>query len=182
MEEETKKRYGLMRRISTLLSPYVEKKLREISIKRKVSLYKLIAFAIHNEFERENPFEFDLTLTNDFPAYTFAEESEKIKMYMVNLTLGMDLENLVLMRHEMGVFDKQTFLAAFKDCLDKQVIEPFTPPDRKDGTKRPEGIIFYRVKGVKKRSYRAKRTQQSEYARYKRLKKKFENSQHEREE
>jgi hypothetical protein len=170
-----------MQRLSGLVSPYMEKKIRQIAQEKKKTIYKLISLAIDNEMQKENPFELDLTLPNQFSPYTFAEESEKIKSYMVNLTLGMELEYLLLMRYEMGIFDKITFLAAFKDCLDNNFIESFVPPEtRKDGTKRPEGIVYYRVKG--KRSSRAKELQQAEYARYKRLKKKFENSQHEREE
>lgn len=164
-----------MRRLTVVTSKHAEENIKYIAKAKGVTFSRLIAIAIDNEMERDNPFEFDTT----FPLESTAEkmvysiEGGKILSYMQNIK-GAALETLVLLRHDIGISDKQVFLAALKEVIDNDLIEGVRAKPRV-GTP-DKGHLIYRIKqhGTPKQVKRKKNKQASEYNVYMRLKKKFE--------
>jgi hypothetical protein len=103
-------------------------KLQEISKKKNIPLARLIAIAIDNEFQKENPFEFDTTLpeAGTYEEYAFANEAGMIIRFLQKMKHGAELPILLLLRNEIGVPDKTIFLAAFKEALDLDFIRRIT--------------------------------------------------------
>lgn len=154
-------------------SKHAETKIRGVAGLRKITMSKVIAIAIDNELERDKPFEFDLTLPNsdDTIEYAYADEAGKILSFIKGLRVGAGLDILVMLRYDIGIPDKKVFLAAFKECLDNDVLESFKPKPSYGKAPLAEDYVYYRLKGHE--TPRVKRNKESEYNKYMRLKKKF---------
>jgi hypothetical protein len=123
MSEDTR----LLKRYSTLIAKYHEDKLLEISKRRNIPISRLICIAIDNEMMREKPFDFNTDFpTEEYAEYTFVEEASIIIRFLQKMRGGMSIENLLLLRHDIGISDRHTFLAAIKEAMAKDFIEEFT--------------------------------------------------------
>ena len=162
-------------RTSTYLPKYHEMKLRKYSKSRQISIARLIAFAIDRELQMERPFEFNCELHNEeYIEYAYAEEASRILNFMKTLKIGAGLDILVLLRFGMKIPDKDIFLAAFTECLDKDMVEGFVPTAKGNRPAHPIGYLYYRVKGMSPKDKKAKKKRGSEFETYNRLKGKFE--------
>lgn len=168
-----------MKRQSTYIPMYHMEKLNLLAMEQGIPISRLISFAVHNEFERENPFEFDVSIPPlaDIIDYAYADEAGKILTFMKTLRNGAGLDILTLLRFQIGVPDKETFLLAFADCLQRGHIEAFDPPYKR-GYVPVKDYKMYRVAGstakeVKKAAKKAKK-KEDEKVLYERLKKKYE--------
>lgn len=149
--------------------------LREISKKRKISISRLVAFAIDNELCSERPFKFDTELsTEEIVEYAYADEAGKILNFVKTLRIGAGLDILLLLRFEMGVPNKSVFLAAFKECLDKGMLEAFVPPvpRGRNVPPVPEGYFYYRISNQP--TAKQIKNKASRYDKYLKLKKELE--------
>lgn len=151
------------------LSEWHRTKIKEYALKNNLSVSRVIAFAVDNELQKDNPFEFNTELpTQEYTEYTFADEAGKILNFIKTLRNGSaGLDILLLLRYTIGVPDKDIFLAAFKDCLDRGMIESFMPAKI-----RYENYLYYRLAGQP--TTRSRRMREKSYKEYQRLKKKFE--------
>lgn len=144
-------------------------KLKGIARVKGISISRLVGFAIDNEMQKEGPFTFDTSLENkECTEYIYAEESALILDFMKTLTHGAGLDILLLLRHTIGIVDKEIFLVAFKECLDKKMIESFKPSSKYNN---PEDYLYYRMPGMKKGF--VKKREATEYAKYLKLQKKY---------
>lgn len=142
----------------------------------KLPITRLIAIAIDNEcLKKENAFNVDLTLpeSGENVEYAYAEQAGKILNYVRNLPFGTSLDMLYIVRHDIGISNKDVLLSAFKECLDKNMLEVYTPP-RNMRTKRDD-TTYYRLTGSDKSDKKAKsiRKKASQYETYQKYKKKF---------
>lgn len=135
---------------------------------KNVPISRLIAIALEHEMNKDRPFEFQTDLPDtEYVEYAFAEEAGKIMQYMKRLNGGTSLPLLVLCRADIGIEDKETFLLAFRECVEKKMVEQYVP-------KKVTSEKYYRVveSSPKERKKRVKRGK--EYKDYLKLKKKFE--------
>lgn len=162
-----------LKRMVTHLPLYHEKKIRFIAGARKIAMTRLIAFAVDNELQKDRPFDFDLTLPNDeYIEYAYADEAGKILNFIKTLRTGIALDNLTLLRFKIGIPSKKVFLAAFRECIEKEMLEPFKPfrSDRMPPV--ADDYYSYRLKNASKVDKKLIK-KQKDYAKYLRLKKEF---------
>ena len=162
-----------MVKMVVMTSPHAETIIRGVSALNKVSLSRLIAIAIDHELERDKPFEYKLPMPErgEKVEYAYAEQSVLILDYMKTIR-GAGLDTLAILRHDIGIPDKTTFLAAFKECLDVGALEVIEPPLVRGERVHPEGYKYYQVYGQK--SGRSRKMKSKKYDTYLKLKKEFE--------
>lgn len=166
-----------MTQLKTMVSYYHKDKLEKIAKIRKISVARLIAIAIDNELNNDESFKFDTSFPGDeYVPYTYADEAGKLLKFMKTLRFGAGLDVLVLLRYDIGIPNKQVFLAAFRECLELNMIESFKRPKGKRNIKIYDpDYLYYRVKSEKGYETRIKRKHRvKEYDQYQKLKKKFE--------
>lgn len=152
-----------------------DKKLREIGISRKISLTRLICFALDNELIKDRPFEFDLELSKeDNIEYAYADQAGKILTFINSLHKGVALDILVLLRHSIGIESKAELLGGFKELVDADMIESFIPPVRKMYTTSYNPNYKYWRKKDSPEVAKKQSRQNKKYAKYLKLKAEFE--------
>lgn len=133
---------------------YHAEKLKQFSNKTDLPIARLIAIAIDNELEKEKPFDVDLKIPEvDWEEYTYSDEAGKILSYLKKYGTGIELSLLLVLRYDVGVPDKETFINAFAECIKYDCIEPYL----KKTVYSKEERLFYRRKdlleGAKKNRY-----------------------------
>lgn len=166
----------LLTKMSFYIPKYHSEKIRAISKLRKVSMSRLIALLLDDELTKDEKFTYDLSLASEEAVdYAYAEQASKLLNFMVKLEKGMGLDILTMLRYHIGIPDKLTFLGAFQELLSKEMIEPFK---EKVATNRPpvaDDYYHYRIAGSgKDRSKKLMSKDAKEFARYQKLKAKFE--------
>lgn len=155
-------------------------KLKFYSKKYKLPISRLIAIAVDNEIfdcnlDTEMPFYWNTKIPeNDFVENTYADEAGKLVKFLKMDSRGMSLDILLVLRHEVGIPDKEKLLLALRECLDHNLLEAFNAPKSvKYGKEFPE-VTLYRLKTSNpKVTKKVRRTDAQEYAEMLRLKKKF---------
>lgn len=160
-----------MLKATTYLSKTYYKRLKDISHSRGLPMARLLMYAVERELVTERPFNFDYSLpTEEYIEYAYAEEAGKIITFMSTLRDGMGLDLLVMLRHDIGIPEKETFLLAFRECIEKEMVESFKPVNKEGRVPHADNYLHYKVKKNKgsKLDKEAK-----EYAKYQKLKKKY---------
>lgn len=167
-------RKNCLHKMSCWIPRYHFDKIREISNRRNITMSKLIAFAIDRELEIDRPFDFDDSIPDeDILEYAYADEAQRIIEFLSTWRVGTGKDILLLCRHEMGIEDKETFMLAFKECLDKGMIEAFKPPIRDDRRPPPDDYYYYRVREENPTVKRKVDKRAKEIEKYLKLKKKY---------
>lgn len=157
-------------------SKHFYEKLREYSFSVEMPTSRIIASLIDNAIMRKVPFEYDLTLPSkdDILEHAYAEEGSILLNYFKSLNVGMGLDQLVMLRHDVGIPDKEILLTVFRECLDNNLIEGFTPPKKPGRAPFPEGYKYYRsVQRKARKSKVRRRNNDDDFAQYLKLKRKF---------
>ena len=142
-------------------------------------LSRLVAIAIENELERDAPFKINLKLPEgQYVENSFADQAGKIYKFMKTLRTGIELDFAYVLRHDIGIPDKDEFLAGFNECLQQGMIEKFEAP-RSVKYIHNQGIAYlYRAKinapEVRKKILKKAKTKEQKFAEYQKLKKEFE--------
>lgn len=118
-----KKTDNFMVNVSSFVSFKHRDALKSISQKREIPVSRLISFAIDNELQKENAFAFDTTLPESDGDFKYANEAGKFMTFMNKLKSSQGLDILMILRYDIGIPDRDVFLGAFKECLDKNLIE-----------------------------------------------------------
>lgn len=152
-------------KVDTNISAYHKERLQAISKSRDIPMSRLIGFLIDTELQKENPFDVDIALPiKNYSGYRHLAEIAKIVNYMrEKMTLETGLDVLILLRNEIGIPDKNLFLAAFAECLNGKQVEAFKPRAKLKGAPYPKNYVHYRLVGL-----------DPKYKKYLRLKKEFE--------
>ncbi len=160
---------------SCVIGEVTHEKLMKVMHEKKLSFSILLAIALDHEFERDEPFSYDVGFPEeDYEEYTFVEQAGKILNYL-RVSGGMALEMLVTLRAEIGVPDKEEFLLGFREAWEKGLIEPYTPksfPNSK--LQYDENSKFFRVKGIDRKTNDKTRKKATKFDMYQKLKKQFE--------
>jgi len=166
-------------KMSTRVSNYQKDALHRISNERKLPMSRLIAYAVDNELLKDNPFQFETKLSEiaimDIDLDEFAEEARRIYNYMKLLSYETGLDVLLLLRHEMGISDKEIFLIAFNIALESNLIETFQPRPKRNAPPRPADYLYYRAVGSDSIGKLKISKNIKDYRKYLQLKTKFEN-------
>jgi hypothetical protein len=92
---------------------------------------KLNNFCVDNELEQgANAFFYDLDYEMPDTPYivdAYAAEAMKILDVMKKVRSGLPLDQLVLCRRDIGIFEKRTFLLAFRELVKLELIESYYP-------------------------------------------------------
>lgn len=166
---------NVMEKVVGLISKTRRQEIEKICLRKKIPLGILVAIAIEHEFERENPFSYDVSDPADkYLEHAFSNEANKIVLYM-RLCFGMSLENMCLVRHDIGIPDKKVFLLAFRECVRARLLEPYTPKQSiMSKFKYEDDYTFWRVKGSGKVVAKKVRKEANQFETYHKLKKKYE--------
>ena len=175
MHSKVKREENMMARAQGYIGHKHHDALERFAKMYDLPISRLVAIAIDNEMEKDKPFKLDLKLPSEYVEYAHAKEAGKILDFMRGLRIGMSLDLLYIMRHDIGISDRDLFLAGFKECIMKEQIEKFEAPST---TKYKAGSILYRVNAlnpVVKKAKKAKTTKElRDYAAYERVRKKLE--------
>lgn len=166
---------GKMRKLQTWVSKHASGAVMFKSMSTGVPVSRLVAIALEHELEREKPFEYDVTLPADeYVEFAYADDAGKILNYLRGDSQGFGLDMLCLLRHDIGIPDKTTFLLAFRELLSKDLLEVYKPKKKPMSyTEHPEDYVMYRLKGEAAPERKKKRREATEFARFKRLERKY---------
>lgn len=164
----------MMVKVVTFLPKHHHKFLRDKAKSRRVSMSRLLSFSVDNEMLKEIPFEFRCDLPEgEFVEYAYADEATKILDYVRTLRKGAALDIMLMLRFDIGIPDKDIFLAAFKECLEKGMIESFVPKPKYGQIFYGDDYLYYRLAGQP--TTRSRKMKTNRHAQYLKLKKEFEN-------
>lgn len=100
-------------------------KLKIIAEERLIPVSKLIAIAIDNELETERPFHFKTIIPED-PPYVegeYMKEAVKIYNWMIRwFKGGLDVQQLLLCRRDIGIENVEAFLLGFRELIKKDMV------------------------------------------------------------
>ena len=165
-----------LKKISASLSPSTYEKVMKLVREKKRPISRLIGIALDNELNRENPFEFNADIPEEEHAeYSFTNEGGKI-LEFIGTHEGFGLDLLLLCREDIGVPEKERFLAAFKEIANKDLIEPYKNLAANIRTKVPyeEDYVVWRLaKDLKPQKVKLTKKRATEYEQYQKLKKRF---------
>lgn len=113
-----------LNKLTTYLGVVQYERLQTISVEMGTSMSKLIAMAIDNELMKDKPFgDYDLTIpTDEFIEFAYADEAGKLLNYLKTSMYGVDLRQMMLLRHDMGIPERKTLLYALRECIEKGLI------------------------------------------------------------
>jgi hypothetical protein len=143
----------------------------------KIPITRLIAYAIDQELSKEKPFEgFKYTLpVGETVEYAYAEEASKILAYMKD-TKGLGIDQIISLRHDIGVPDVESLLFGLRECVEKEFLEEFLPavkPNQK--TDYPKDYRLYRLTGSNPEAMRKVRRKEKHIKIYEKIKKDIDN-------
>lgn len=154
-------------------------KLMYYSKSLQLPLTRLIGMAVDNElYEKEDPFNWDFTIPeDDYVEYAFADEAGKILNFLKSLPNGLSKDQLLILRHDMDIPDKTAFMLAFRECLEKNMIEAYVAPKSVKYNNSFGDVILYRListsPSANKKVRKKVREELSDLAQYEKLKKKL---------
>lgn len=169
-----------MLRVASYVGKAQMDKLKFYSKKYKLPVSRLIAIAIDNEIfecnlETEMPFYWNNKLPeNDFVPNSYADQAGKLVKFLKLDSRGMSLDILLVLRHEIGIPNKEHVLYALKECLNNNLIEVFKAPESVKYGKEFPAITLYRIKSSSPGVQKKIRKKVDDFAKYQKLKKKFE--------
>jgi len=162
--------------ISASVSKSVSDKLEAFMKVRKLPIGRLIAMAIENELMKGvDAFTgFDLEQPSEpYEEYKYSDEASKILKYITKYgQMGLDM--LLVLRHDMGIPDAYIFKLAFRELVEKEMVEKCTPYTNVDPNKYPEGYTHWRLaKEFRPTKVKVARKKATEFETYLRLDKKY---------
>lgn len=131
-------------------------KIENAAKRTKLPKSRVATLAFDEGLEHNPNLEYDLTLPDEYVEYAFAHEAGKILDYMKKQDIGLSPDMLFVLRHDIGIADKETLFGAFKELIEKEFIVKAKPPQRMNYTY-PEDYEFYEVKKDKKQKAKDKR-------------------------
>lgn len=107
-------------------------RVKEYSDKMEIPLTRLINYAIYNEMEMSNAFEFDMTMPNkEYVPMEFAKEASLL-MNLINdmpNDKGLGLDQLLLAKEAARIYDKDTLLLAYRELIENKMVYETHPSE-----------------------------------------------------
>lgn len=122
--------------------------LRIRSNAKGIPISKLVQVAIDNELDAPAPFSFLCEMpTQTFIENAYIDEAQKLAKYLIKFPSGTGRDQLMLMRRDIGIPNKETFMLAYRELLEANVIEEVGVP-KSSKFKYPMGYKYARLKHV----------------------------------
>lgn len=152
-----------------LVSKYHCIELDKVKNKTKIPLSRLLTIALDNELLKDKPFDLDFTFPDSID-FAYADEASKILDFLSVNKFGIGLDNLLLLRHDMGIHTREAFLGGFNECLSRNILDSYRPKDTVN-IKYTKNYLHYKlfIKG----SARERKMQRKSYSNYLKLHKKY---------
>jgi len=172
----TIKKDQILHAITTYVPKHQYELIRRLAKVKQLTMAKLVTNVIENEIDMGGKFDYKIEMPQcEYVEYAYADEAGKILEFMAKLRKGLPLDTLVMCRHDIGVECRETFLLAFRECVEKELIQAYPAPRTRSGVKFAEDYMFYRLKERCPREIKKVRKRSSQYETYLRLQKKFAN-------
>lgn len=141
---------------------FIGHKTLEILRKRAASMglpvSKVIAFAIDNELDAAHPFNYPCTLpTTIYIENAYADEAQKLFTYLRKFPTGIGRETLVLNRRDYGVPSRETVMLAYRELLERDLIEEVPPPGKSKFKGYPASYRYTRIKNATPETFKGKK-------------------------
>lgn len=117
--------------IKAYVPPMLHARLRDQSRLLGLPMSRLVAIAIDNELDQEQPFHYSTDLPENAGDYAYVTESDKLLTYICRYPNGIGRDHLCLARHEFGINDRSVVLAALKSLLVSEMVEEVIPTKTK---------------------------------------------------
>lgn len=121
-----RKRFGF-ELIEVYVPASIRKKIKEVSEKKLIPMSRLVLFAIDNELDQEEPFRYDIPEPNVYVEYEYAIEAGRIIKFLENFKSGLSIDQIITMRREIGVQDKQKLINGLEELLNTGVAIKIKP-------------------------------------------------------
>jgi hypothetical protein len=126
----------------------IYEKLRAKSRDTGIPISHLVIFAIDNELDAPNPFYYPANQpTTSFIQDAYADEAQRIAVFLRKNPGGMSREMLLAHRRTVGIPNKETFLYALRELYEAGVIEEYKPKDMTN-FKYPDDARYLRLAKV----------------------------------
>lgn len=117
-------------KISLTLPADLNEILRKLAADRRLPISRLIWYALDNELESPNPFNYECPEPETvFVQYAYSEEAKKIYDFLRKFPEGLNTDMIMLMRRQIGLPNKITLMLALRELLNTTlVVESKVPP------------------------------------------------------
>ncbi len=89
---------------------------------------RLVAIAVDNELDQSEPFTYPCPMPAEpYTEFTHVQEATKLFKFMQRLPEGTTLESLMLCRRDIGLETRADLMLAYRELLEKGMIETFKP-------------------------------------------------------
>jgi len=105
--------------------------LREKSQETTIPMSRLVMYALDNELDAPNPFNYPVELPMcEFFDTAYASEAHSIATYLLKFPHGTGRDMLMLCRRDMDIPNRETFLLAYRELLNNEIIVEAVPPGK----------------------------------------------------
>lgn len=163
-------------KIIGFVSRHFHSKLQYFSELHALPMSRLIAYAIDQELSKEIPFErLSVKLpTEDVTEFAYADQAGKLISYLRHRHQGLTIDQIIHLRHDIGVTDIDALMFALKDSIERGFVVEYTPEKRFERVRAPMTLVHYRLKIQTPKVKKKGRKRVADFERYQRLKKRFE--------
>jgi hypothetical protein len=106
------------------LPKFVNQTMRDIALEKGLPISRLVQIAIDNELVTATPFEFDCSWPeSEFIENAYIEEATRVELLLKRFPWGIGLDALTLLRHDVGVQDKERFIYGVRELFQMGKIE-----------------------------------------------------------
>ena len=111
---------------------FMHDRIREFSQKRELPMSRLALYAIYNELEQSNPFNFEMEMPNsEYIESQYAQQAANLFKLITYFPIGQGLDYLLMLKEEAKIYTKEEFMLAYRELLKSDMIELVYPVEAK---------------------------------------------------
>jgi hypothetical protein len=119
-----------LKKIEFYIPEILYNKIKMVSAEKEIPIARLASIALYNETETENPFNFDTEMPDTpYDPDAFTREAPKLMDLINSFKNGVGLDFLIMAKESAGIFTKEQLMLAFRELLEKDVIEKVHPSE-----------------------------------------------------
>ena len=136
-----------------------EKDLREVAKELKLPISRLLGYLLDNALLNRELFNYECSLPDDeYVENAYAGEAQKIIEYMKYNTYIRGLDHLTMLRRDIGIPDKTTFLYGLRECIMQGRVIDIDPESSKYHKEFTEDYRWYVLAEEKPKPKKVRRT------------------------
>lgn len=131
----------------------LSKRLKEISRMKGMPMSRLLAIAMDNELDQEEPFRYVCDIPDDdYVEYEHAHAAGKLLEWLLKMPTGAGVDMMLLARRDIGIFSRESVLRGLRELIEKKMVEAIRPSRAKFGFFH-EDYIYWRAidNGIKRK-------------------------------